>query len=112
MILDDLETVELSSDAQLALYRGVQESLTNILKHAKATHVSIVAQLTPDEVRLIVEDDGVGFAGYDPASTKVDSRLGLLGMRERMGHVNGRVTIESSPGVGTSVFLRIMRAPL
>ena len=91
------------------LYRIVQESLTNIAKHAQAAEVSVIVEEAAGEVRLIVEDDGVGF---DVQSTRErvlnERRLGLAGMQERAALVGGSITIESSPNHGgTTIFVRL-----
>jgi two-component system, NarL family, sensor histidine kinase DevS len=86
-------------EVETALYRLVQESLTNIVKHARAKSVSIVLTRRPDSVSVIVEDDGVGF---EPGRETGDG-IGLIGMRERVGLFGGRVVIESRPGAGTTV---------
>jgi signal transduction histidine kinase len=88
------------TDIEAAVYRLVQEALTNVVKHADATHVAIrIADPTEDDGHLLVEveDDGRGF---DPA---IDSSagFGLLGMRERVALVHGELTVTSSPGKGT-----------
>jgi signal transduction histidine kinase len=93
-----LPAERLAPEIETALYRIVQECLTNIVKHARAGSVSIVLGRKPDAVTAIVEDDGVGF---DPARTR-DDGLGLIGMRERVALVGGRLTIESRPGAGTT----------
>jgi signal transduction histidine kinase len=88
----------LPADYETALYRIVQESLTNVVKHARAEKVSIV--LTPKEnaVSVVIEDDGVGF---EPATAR-EAGLGLVGMRERVALLGGRFEIESRPGAGTT----------
>src|SRR5690606_33522750 len=85
----------------IALYRIVQEALTNISKHARATRVQIELARTPEGVRLRVADDGVGVHQEDLSKPKSH---GLIGMRERMRQVGGRLTITSAPqGLGTQV---------
>jgi signal transduction histidine kinase len=88
----------LPPDVETALYRIVQESLTNVVKHARAGHVSIVLTRKDGLVSVVVEDDGVGF---EPLRARGDG-LGLVGMRERVDLLGGRVTIESRPGAGTT----------
>jgi signal transduction histidine kinase len=88
----------LPTAVETALYRIVQESLTNVVKHARAGHVSIVLTRKDGAVSVVVEDDGVGF---EPARAR-DGGLGLVGMRERVGLLGGRVTVESRPGAGTT----------
>jgi len=85
-------------EVETALYRIVQESLTNVVKHARAGHVSIVLTQKNSALSVVVEDDGVGF---EPARAR-DGGLGLVGMRERVGLLGGRVTVESRPGAGTT----------
>jgi two-component system, NarL family, sensor histidine kinase DevS len=100
----DVEFVHNITDSRLppgietALYRIVQESLTNVVKHARAGHVSIVLTGKHGSVSILVEDDGVGF---EPSRSRGDG-LGLLGMRERVELLGGRMTVESRPGAGTT----------
>jgi PAS domain S-box-containing protein len=91
-----------------ALYRIVQEALTNVAKHAHATQVSVIVERPDGEVRLIVEDDGQGF-DLDETEMRVRSerRLGLAGIRERVALVGGHVSVESSVGKGTALFVRL-----
>ncbi|WP_296524390.1 ATP-binding protein [Rhodoplanes sp.] len=91
-----------------ALYRVLQEAITNIVRHAAATRVGIILDSTPDGVRMIVEDDGCGFAADDAGRAEPPARrLGLLGIRERLSLVGGALEIESSPGRGTTLFARV-----
>jgi PAS domain S-box-containing protein len=93
---------------ETALYRTVQEALTNVLKHARAGRVSLIVERRPDHVLAIVEDDGRGFdVEAVMGAPDVGTRLGLLGMQERVALVGGTLEIESSPGGGTSLFVRI-----
>jgi signal transduction histidine kinase len=98
-----LPAERLSAEIETALYRIVQESLTNIVKHARAGTVSITLGRKRDAVTVVVEDDGVGF---DPARTREEG-LGLIGMRERVALVGGRLTIESRPGAGTTFVVEV-----
>jgi two-component system, NarL family, sensor histidine kinase UhpB len=105
-------------EIEIAVYRVVQEALTNVLKHANARSVSLVLDCRPDQLRVIIEDDGVGF---DPeAPSRVDGgnvsgysnrRLGLSGIRERLALIGGTMTIESERGLGTSLFIVVPVAP-
>ncbi len=90
--------------AETTLYRIVQEGLTNIARHAQARTASIMLERRNGRVRVIIEDDGKGFALHKAASS---GRLGLYGMRERVELLNGTFTIESEPGQGTSVFVEV-----
>jgi signal transduction histidine kinase len=88
------------------IYRVLQEALTNVVKHAKAKRVGVMLQASPQEVRLVVEDDGEGFVGgKKPVGATV--RLGLLGIRERLSLVNGNLEIESAQGKGTTLLISV-----
>ena len=100
--------LELPSEHSLALYRIVQEALTNIAKHAGATQVKIALQHATHTVRLTIKDDGQGFESGEvfnrPRRRKDDvMRLGLLGLRERMELLGGRLLIRTAPGKGTVI---------
>jgi signal transduction histidine kinase len=102
----------LRPEVETALYRIVQEALTNIAKHAAAENVSIVLEKRASLLRLIIEDDGRGFdvsrtLGSSRGSKPIDGKLGLYGMRERAALLEGALTIESTPGVGTTVFVTV-----
>jgi signal transduction histidine kinase len=98
----------LPAEAELALYRIVQEALTNIAKHAHARSVSIVVERKPRSVVAIIEDDGRGFdVRAVLESPHEETKLGLHGMRERAELVGGRLQMESTVGGGTSVFVEI-----
>lgn len=121
-----LDDERLPAPLETALYRAVQEALTNVARHAHgARRVSVILERRDACVRAIVEDDGAGFrargsggnGGGVPAGEGGNSgtsdkgaarpRLGLLGMKERMALVGGTLAIESSPGHGTTVFMRV-----
>ena len=91
----------LPKPVELALYRIAQEALHNARKHAHAHSVSVVAERTPDRVRLIVEDDGDGLPPHPQHG------LGLISMRERTALLGGSFTLESSPERGTTLFVDI-----
>ena len=93
----------LPSEVETALYRIVQEALANVVKHADATHVSILLTRRNRSVAAVIEDDGRGF---DQGSTG-DGVLGLVGMRERVGLVGGRLRIESLEGAGTTIVAEV-----
>ncbi len=100
-----LDAERLPPALETALYRVVQESLTNVLKHAKAGRVSLILHRSSDQVSAVVEDDGLGFDAE--AGLRGAGRLGLLGMQERLALVGGALTVESTAGSGTTVFARI-----
>lgn len=93
---------------ETAVYRIVQEALTNVVKHARATRVSLVIRATEHHLQAVIEDNGIGFGvdGQSPGGT-APSQLGLAGMDERASLLGGSVTVESAPGRGTSLYVRI-----
>jgi signal transduction histidine kinase len=99
---------ELPAAVETTLFRVLQEAVTNVLRHANATHVGVILEATNDAVRLIVEDDGKGFPpGNGESRSAAGARLGLIGMRERLALLNGELDVESAPGQGTTLFMSI-----
>jgi signal transduction histidine kinase len=98
-----LGETRLPTEVETALYRVVQESLTNIVKHADARNVSVSVVRRESGVAAVIEDDGTGF---DQRSVREDG-VGLLGMRERLALLDGRLEIESRPGAGTTVVAEV-----
>jgi len=95
-----MDNKRLPIEVETALFRIVQEALTNVVLHAQAARVDVLISRTDQHVSAIVEDDGVGFVA---ASIVTEEQLGLFGMRERVEMLGGTFTIESSPGKGTTV---------
>jgi signal transduction histidine kinase len=93
----------LTAEVETALYRIVQESLTNAVKHAQASLVSIVLARKLGAVAIVIEDDGRGF---DPEDTRAGG-FGLEGMRERVGLLAGKLQIESREGGGTTIVAEV-----
>jgi signal transduction histidine kinase len=98
-----LPEARLAPEIETALYRIVQEALTNVVKHAKATHVSVLLTRRDASVAAVIEDNG---AGFDPAAVG-DSSFGLVGMRERIELLDGRLEVESRPGAGATLVVEV-----
>jgi two-component system, NarL family, sensor histidine kinase DevS len=99
----NLDESRLPAEVETALYRIAQEALTNVAKHAGAGHVSVVVTRRHGSVTVVVEDDGRGFG-----ATGGDSGgLGLVGMKERVGLLGGRLAIESTEGAGTTIVAEV-----
>ena len=92
---------------EATIYRIVQEALTNILKHARATHVSLIVERRAGQALVIVEDNGAGFDHESLSNQPNGKSIRLLGMKERAALIDGELKIEASPGKGTTVFVRI-----
>ena len=99
----DFETAlgdeRLPAEVETALYRIVQESLTNVVKHARARRISILLARRNGAIKAVIEDDGQGF---DPAASP-SAGFGLVGMRERLALLGGRLEVESSGDTGTTI---------
>jgi signal transduction histidine kinase len=93
---------------ETTFYRVVQESLTNVAKHAQAQNVNVLLNVAAAEAALIVEDNGCGLdAQFVFESAARANRLGLFGMRERVTLSGGTLHIESAPGKGTAIYVRV-----
>jgi PAS domain S-box-containing protein len=107
----DLEA--LPDEVRTTIYRVVQEGLTNVARHAReATSVSVVIDRAASTIRLMIDDNGCGFDAAKSGDKSGDwsggrGGLGLAGMRERLSFVGGELEIESSIGIGTTIFARI-----
>jgi len=97
------EAEHLNDDQKTVVYRLAQESLTNVVKHAHATHVTVSLRKLRRGLQVEIKDNGKGFAVGQQSSREGKKRLGLLGMRERVRLVNGRFAVKSKPGKGTVV---------
>jgi two-component system, NarL family, sensor histidine kinase DevS len=93
----------LPDDVETIVYRVVQEALNNVVKHAEAKHVSVVLHEKNGAITAVIEDDGRGFS---PGSGE-NGGVGLIGMRERVALVDGRLTVESGKGAGTTVVVEV-----
>lgn len=95
----------LSLDTRLAIYRMAQESLSNVVRHSGAPAASVTLALDDDVVTLVVEDEGSGFSLRGPSSRA--SGLGLIGLYQRALAAGGEVDVDSRPGEGTRVVVRL-----
>ena len=99
---------DLAADRAVVCFRIVQEAVTNVLRHAKATQLDVVLQTSDSGFTLIVKDNGVGFRTSE-FMTEVEGRwtIGLVGMRERARALGGYLKLRSASGKGTEVFAHI-----
>ncbi len=86
----------------------LQEAIVNVVKYAGASCVGVILEASEAEARVIVEDDGKGFAlAEDDTVATPSSRLGLLGLRKRLALVNGAIELETAPGQGTTLLIHV-----
>lgn len=106
--ISGMEGRRLRSEIETTVYRIIQEALTNVAKHARANNVSVVLEHRNSHLVAIIEDDGLGFDPEEVLGTSAENRrLGLFGMQERASLIGGDLTVESTPGVGTSIYLKV-----
>ena len=96
-------TDRLPPEIETAIYRIVQEALTNVVKHSHAQRVSVLLTRSDGRIKAVIEDDGQGF---DPGAGMGDG-VGLIGMRERIELLDGTLAVESSGTGGTTVALEV-----
>ncbi|MBI5303610.1 MAG: PAS domain S-box protein [Chloroflexi bacterium] len=99
-----LGDVRLPDEVETALYRIVQEALTNVARHAHAQSAQVLFTQREGWLSLLIWDDGVGF---DPNGPALSNRLGLVGMRERAEMLGGRFSVESDTGIGTTLRVEV-----
>ncbi|OEF96472.1 sensor histidine kinase [Desulfuribacillus alkaliarsenatis] len=98
----------ITSEIEIAVYRILQEALTNIYKYAKAENVSVILNFRQKSLQMIIEDDGVGFDSQTVLNSKAsEKQLGIYGMKERAELLDGTYEIESNVGVGTTIYVTI-----
>jgi signal transduction histidine kinase len=96
-----------SPEAEIALFRIVQEALNNVIKHAQATHVEITLEQLDKMVRLTIADNGAGFNPLQHNGTGKHTGLGLISMAERSEALGGRMWVKSQIGEGTRIIVEV-----
>jgi len=108
----ELVETAISPDLEIACFRLFQEALTNAVRHARAENVWVDLREREDELQLTVSDDGIGFdVGSVLRDREHHAHLGLMGMQERVALLGGEIEIDSSPGRGTEIRIRLPLAP-
>ncbi len=106
-VVAGIEDERLSPQVETTLYRIVQEAMNNVYKHAQAKSVSVSVERRAGQVVVIVEDDGIGF-DVDKAPLATDlPQIGIAGMRERADIVGGELSVDSAPGRGTTLRVKL-----
>lgn len=91
-------------DVALCLYRVAQEAIHNVVKHSRARNATLALRMAGDALELRITDDGNGFV---VGAARANGSLGLISMQERVRLVQGAITVESKPGEGTRVEVRV-----
>ncbi len=104
-----VEPVTLPGHVEMALYRVAQEALQNVLKHAEASSVRVSLTQDEESVRLVVIDDGRGFAQESVGDAEGRHSYGMVGMRERAALIGAQLTVVSRPGKGTTLEVVVPR---
>jgi signal transduction histidine kinase len=96
----------LDDNVRILLFRSVKELLFNIIRHAQARKVQVSIGLSNGDIKVQIQDDGIGFDYAEVIETAaVKAKLGLFSIRERLEHLGGRMEIDSAPGQGTIIKL-------
>ena len=106
-LLQDRMEERLTADTEAAIYRIVQEALTNVAKHAQATTCRVYLQRLTNTLLVTIEDDGVGFEPEAPRPPGATRGIGLVGIRERVTQLRGELRLESAPGKGTRLTVEV-----
>jgi PAS domain S-box-containing protein len=101
---DDGEPKPVEENMRVVLFQAVRELLLNVVKHARASHAQVLLRRDGNAIRIVIEDDGIGFE-VSKFRSDVPRTFGLFNVRERLEYLGGRVKIRSEPGAGTRVTL-------
>lgn len=110
-LLQDAGVERLAPEVEASAYRIIQEGLTNVAKHARATECRVHLRRLADRLFVTIEDDGVGFDPSEAGSAPNWKGLGLIGIRERASHLAGSVHVESTFGKGTRLTVDLPARP-
>lgn len=106
-LLHDRMDERLLPEIEAAAYRIIQEALTNVAKHARATACRVYLQRLPNTILITIEDDGIGFDLAEIEQAGARRGLGLIGVRERVSQLQGTMRLESAPGKGTRLTVEL-----
>lgn len=107
-VIVEPKTLQYAPQTESHIYHIAQQACENALRHAQPTTIKITGKLTPTQVDLTIEDDGIGFAIEKPLNVAyllAEKHFGLVHMLERAGHIQARLMLDSTPGKGTTVHL-------
>jgi signal transduction histidine kinase len=107
-LTDQSKSYELDEKEQIIIYRSINELLQNVLKHSKAESVNVSFKLLPNEFRITINDNGIGFnlkAIRDKAV--IQKKFGLFSIMERIRYIGGDLNINAVPNIGTKVVINL-----
>ena len=107
--IDDIDNF-LSPEAEINVYRIVQECANNIIKHSAAAEALLAVKKSDNEIILLIEDDGRGFVAGETSESSNSGGFGLIGISERVKMLGGTYKIESAIGSGTSIRIELTRS--
>ncbi len=107
LVEETKERTEVSYATKLCIYRFLQEALANANRHANATSVEVRVSVENGRVKVVVSDDGQGFETQSQSGLREDGGQGLVGLADRAATLNGQIDIDTAPGVGTTITLRL-----
>jgi len=105
--LTDLNDEMLPSGIEVTLYRIAQEALTNVIRHAEAQSVQVALTQENQAILMSIQDDGCGFDPHLATAVSEQRHLGLISMRERAAIAGGGLTLDTAPGMGTNLLVRL-----
>jgi signal transduction histidine kinase len=106
-LIEDRLTERLPTDVEVCVYRAIQEALTNVSRHARATACRVFVQRLPSSLIVTVEDDGVGLQASAAGDSAGRDGLGLVGIRERVSDLGGTFRVEGNSGKGTRLTIEL-----
>ena len=108
----DEASFRLPADYEIACFRVVQESITNVLRHAAARRIDVRVARSANRLSLSIQDDGRGFDPLTLDESAARGHLGVLGMRERIRARGGQFALTSTPGLGTTIQIELDVPPV
>lgn len=105
--IGEISDRRLSSRFEVALFRLAQEAVTNALKHSEATEITVKIEAAKDTITMVIKDNGKGFDVKEMKGSKDKKSFGLIGMKERIDLLEGKLTIDSKVGLGTFIMIQV-----
>jgi len=101
------DTRRLNSEIEVTLFRVIQEALTNVRKHSRAKNCIVKLEYGNEKINLVVADDGIGFVACKRNGKSDERHFGIMTIKERISLINGSINVESTPGMGTKIYVSV-----